>query len=523
MNTPIQVLENLEHSFVSDSLQIEYQELASELSDRELFILTNRILPASTEAKTLQEVADKFSITREAIRLNENRLLAKIEELKTLKLDFSLSVAHQLKEAFGALTPVSYVPPSLIHLLATPHGSLVRFLAAGYPIVKSRRSSEFEAGVFAFRSESADVRAFIKDAISRCESNDAEIVDAAELEKALIQSGIAEWVAQRLLSTSSEIGSFDSRRFLIPDSLNEKFKLFLRLQGTPQTPEDSLAFLSSMGKVNIRSLKNAISTDDEISKVTANSYALKIWGMSEFNSLLESVEDFLILNGLTALNVLQDALHAKFAAKRSSVAMYAQMHPKFVYSNGFVRLRMSDEPVPYGLNIEQESSCFRSEDSWCWRVIVNNDVLRGSGIAIPKALAEFVGLAPDGLRIFSHDLGDISFTWRGIYPTVSALRTIAEKFGTVEGDYLFLTFNKEVNNVTLDKRDGFNSELDAEINIVNYLSATKSETAEIAIQRAFDTKLSGQALWDFLEMRAEVTNDRDLNWIIDQRRSAKIN
>ncbi len=52
------------------------QEFAQTLSERERYILSERLI--AQEPKTLQEIANRFGVTREAIRLNEKGLVKKI-------------------------------------------------------------------------------------------------------------------------------------------------------------------------------------------------------------------------------------------------------------------------------------------------------------------------------------------------------------------------------------------------------------------------------------------------------------
>jgi len=58
--------------------QQKLQEFARNLSERERVILEQRLI--ADEPKTLQEIADQFGVTREAIRLNEKALVERIRK-----------------------------------------------------------------------------------------------------------------------------------------------------------------------------------------------------------------------------------------------------------------------------------------------------------------------------------------------------------------------------------------------------------------------------------------------------------
>ncbi len=64
-------------------LRVALDNLKEKFSDKELFILENRLL--NDEPKTLQEIGDEWEVTREAVRQMEARLLKKIKtELTSL-------------------------------------------------------------------------------------------------------------------------------------------------------------------------------------------------------------------------------------------------------------------------------------------------------------------------------------------------------------------------------------------------------------------------------------------------------
>lgn len=65
-------------------LKAQLEELRPELSDREKIILEERLL--ADEPLTLQEIGEKYGITREAVRQMEARLMKKIKDRVTEKL-----------------------------------------------------------------------------------------------------------------------------------------------------------------------------------------------------------------------------------------------------------------------------------------------------------------------------------------------------------------------------------------------------------------------------------------------------
>jgi RNA polymerase sigma-32 factor len=70
--------ETLGNSQISHLVREKLQSLEPELSDKELYILKNRLL--SEETATLREIGEHFHITRERVRQIEARLLQKVRE-----------------------------------------------------------------------------------------------------------------------------------------------------------------------------------------------------------------------------------------------------------------------------------------------------------------------------------------------------------------------------------------------------------------------------------------------------------
>jgi len=73
-----QIDERLARGELQQIFHRQLKEFSKTLSERELAILNERLI--AEEPKTLQEIADRFGVTREAIRLNEKSLIARIKK-----------------------------------------------------------------------------------------------------------------------------------------------------------------------------------------------------------------------------------------------------------------------------------------------------------------------------------------------------------------------------------------------------------------------------------------------------------
>jgi RNA polymerase sigma-32 factor len=73
-----QIDEKLARGELQEIFNRKLEEFSRTLSERELVILNERLI--AEEPKTLQEIADQFKVTREAIRLNEKSLISRIKK-----------------------------------------------------------------------------------------------------------------------------------------------------------------------------------------------------------------------------------------------------------------------------------------------------------------------------------------------------------------------------------------------------------------------------------------------------------
>lgn len=81
----IPIDEQMGHAEMLSLLHEGIEDLKDSLNDRERELLEDRLL--SDEPLTLQEIGEKYGVTREAVRQMENRLMAKIRKILELRLE----------------------------------------------------------------------------------------------------------------------------------------------------------------------------------------------------------------------------------------------------------------------------------------------------------------------------------------------------------------------------------------------------------------------------------------------------
>jgi hypothetical protein len=131
--------------------------------------------------------------------------------------------------------------------------------------------------------------------------------------------------------------------------------------------------------------------------------------------------------------------HERFGIAPASVSMHATMNPLFVTANGTVRLRTYAEPYEPGTALTEPTNCFLVAGCWALRLLVDHDVLRGSGRSIPEEFAIYVGLQPFGTAGIPGPERHVHGRWAQ-YPAIDSTRLNVLNKDLAEGDAVFLGF-----------------------------------------------------------------------------------
>ena len=173
-------------------------------------------------------------------------------------------------------------------------------------------------------------------------------------------------------------------------------------------------------------------------------FGLRQWELEEYTSIEDELAQEIERQGGTAsVEHLVSTLTRNFGVSVSSVKAY-------IAGPNFVRTTGGDVAVPTKAisptqhrPIELTKKCYRTDGQCVYKVLVTEELLRGSGIGLPIAVATLIGSKPGDTRSFSADSGDVLVTWPSIRPTISSLRRPAEDLGASVGDYLFIEFDSQ--------------------------------------------------------------------------------
>ena len=496
--------------FLQDPLILEeFHSLLLALTERETVILNDRIMNQDGKNRTLDDVGKQFGVTREMIRQVEKKMMTELIHNSAKRFPRSHECASLLTKLVGPVLPISFLGQDLVNNLTTPAGSFIRTIAGGYRI---NTSTDSPISAIYLKSTLNSVSKLLNMAIDNTQQQSGALATHDEVVKRLVAMGMQEWASSEIAASWPGFVRIASIVTQIPTSMDRKAHLFLQISGTPQTIESIFDFCSSYGRTNMRSLKNAVAANTEIMRVTATEFGLSIWGMERFTTLLDVMEKFITQHGETPIEILVSNLVKQYKVNANSIVFYSHLHPRFVNDNGIVRLRTTDEPVDAGRSIEFTSSCLRNAHSWTWRIQVDKELLRGSGLPIPRGLATEIGLEPNDTKVFSTKSESVTFRWKGLNPTVSTLKRFCSEFGLDINDYLFLNFDFQNLSISVEPRKYLSptSKTNAKEALRGYLCALDGEDWISASQRAFGIQLRGQPLIDFLEMRSQATEDDTL-------------
>lgn len=399
------------------------------LSERDQDILRDRL---AADPETLEALAERHGITRERVRQIVNRLRRSFDESlesnaliieRTALARDAIGGIIDIRELnltlFAALPMVDYLPVELdepFFFLLFPEGWFVRY---------GEKSSWFVDE--ATRRTLTDVRTrALADGMPTEEFMDAvpALRAVEELPTFLAAIGLQE---------------IDGEVMARNLSLNERAVRLLRRTGSPVEFDDIVDVLQAAAQV--RSLRNALLTDDRIVRVDKDTFALAEWGLAAYSTVRDLMRQELeAAGGEARIADIRDRLTARFDIKASSIDAYAKGSEFVRVSPGVIRLRGEHEGVEdLERPLHSLRGCVRIGRRWALRVEVTASLLKGFSLLLPSGMGPHFGVPQGESATLPTDRsGDISVVRRGLQDNIGRLRWVAQEMGLGEGDVLFV-------------------------------------------------------------------------------------
>jgi hypothetical protein len=402
------------------------------MDERQQAIARDRLY--AVDRVTLDELAQRFSVTRERIRQIERDLRDHVEAWLNGPEAVAL-VAHVtwLRGRLGSAVPADDLAAAVpwhrgdLRSLGIPAWRFVRTLLTGY--------------------EQADGWLVAGGADELREKTRQLFADGprplAEAVSMVAQLGVREDVAERWILAVPQLRVLDQHVVPWPRNINDKAEAVLAVTKRPMAPEE---IQESIGEdYSLVGIRNQLTADDRFRRVDRNKYGLTRWGGDEYLGIREMIaREIERAGGEASVSTIVASLTSRYDVSESSVRAYSG-GPGFERTQrGWIRVAGTSptgeaEPYQPRKDVSETRRSFRSRDGrWWHRVDVNAEHLRGSGSPLPTGFAAYLGMAPGGQLTAATPSGDVVISWHN-QPTMGSIRNVLADFKAGEGDHVFLT------------------------------------------------------------------------------------
>ncbi|WP_154723579.1 hypothetical protein [Ilumatobacter coccineus] len=408
--------------------------LVGQFTGREEDILERLLAKGVRRVPTLAELGERHAVTGEAIRRMESRIKERLDSaLRTPAFESVTAHARTLREELGTAFPARVAPPEF---QPVAEGDLVdelfAYLSGPFVLVDQWFIDESLPG---------DLDGIVLAAFEQTADGYAAPLDAL----------LDELESMGLSRTSAESLTMEAPKFRVLGShvvrwrfLEDKIGGVLAATGRPHSVTE---LVDAIGADSERSVRNHLHESSYTKRLGKDRWGLANSDGEEYRSIVEHMLDELS-GGSQEIGRLAHSLHEAYGVSMNSINMYATMHPAFIADGGVVRVRPEDDPYVPDVSLELTGGCYVIDGVWAWSTVVDSDLLRGSGRAIPEAFAVHLGVSPG--REGSMMTGDrpTRFGW-SMRPYIGSLKWVADEHRLVEGDRLLV---RRATPSTLDVR-----------------------------------------------------------------------
>jgi hypothetical protein len=402
------------------------------LDDRQRAIARDRLY--AVQRATLDELAQRFSVTRERIRQIERDLRDHVESWLGGPEAVAL-MAHVtwLRGRLGSAVPADELAAVVpwhqgdLRSLGIPAWRFVRTLLTGYE----------QADGWLVAGGADDLREKTRQLFTDGPRPLGEAVGM------VTQLGVREDVAERWILAVPQLRVLDLHVVPWPRSINEKAEAVLAVTGRPMTPEEIQERIGE--DYSLVGIRNQLTADERFRRVDRNKYGLTRWGGDEYLGIREMIaREIERAGGEASVSTIVSSLTARYDVSESSVRAYSG-GPGFERTQrGWIRVAGTSpggeaEPYQPRKDVSETRRSFRSRDGrWWHRIDVNAEHLRGSGSPLPTGYAAYLGMAPGGQLTASTPSGDVVVSWHN-QPTMGSIRNVLADYEAGEGDHIFMT------------------------------------------------------------------------------------
>lgn len=388
---------------------------------RDAEILDRRIL--GDPRLTLDELGQELGVTRERARQLEQALLSSLRD--TLKKSDAWRVLRWVVDevaSSGSFFPRANLGNELVDRLAICLADLTAVDDA--LIHKDFRLPRL-----------ADIPRM---------ANKQALIDEAALVEILRESGVQDQWMPFAIEHIPGIRRCEGELVIWPSSMVDRAIAVLTVNGSPMDPAELADAIG--GEVSIRSLRQRLFGDPRVQRVSKDYVGLADWGGNAYTSVSELMISHIETHGPVALQDLCESLHQSFGTSSASVKMISAA-PAFLVRNGRIELRTAEHPFVPRAEPHRVAGLYRlSDDRLLLSLIVDRELLRGSGRAIAQEVAQHVGVFPGEQVTLHSDLHDVPISWSvrsHTGPQIGSIKPLLEESGAQLGQRVHLVIDRE--------------------------------------------------------------------------------
>jgi len=412
--------------------------------DKRLLDIANERIFAVEHAATLEELGGKLNITRERVRQLELKTLSKLQRFRNNEFLPVLRRAESLRDRLGSAVEIchSSIEDALCwvvedfneDIVERPFAKALLFWLAGpYQAYENWLLTDKELPKLTVA------------ALLDCRDEHGLIAHETAFE-IMNNLGVKSEYHDTWVKYLKKFLSFEKGLIYFHGSILEKAKSLLEYFARPMTVEEMLEFIDSD---NVRSVRQRLINDSRFWRINKqNEFVLAgSDGYDEYTGITdEIIQELEMCGGQASITHLIEKLSRIYGVKESSVVAYLST-PMFTKDeNGIVRIRDVENGINVPTNIEKNAACYLADDgTWCWRVKIDKDMMRGSGRLVPNAFAQQLGCDIDNKIEVLTEFGVITVSWSLTSTTgasIGSLRQILQNYDVVLGDYIFIKATK---------------------------------------------------------------------------------
>lgn len=407
-------------------------------------IIADRVT-VTGHAITLEMIGDRIGVTRERVRQLEKKALGHLERLRQAEFRPVLRRSQALAERLGVAVPVN--DDSIEGALDWVSDDLRNI--SGMDMSFAKALLLWLAGPYKVRHDWLLARKHLPrltlDALVDCQDERGLILDA-NVADALSRFGIKEPYHEAWIHRLRHFQRVEDGYIHFQGSVLEKARALIRYHGRPLTVEE---MIERIGSESIRSVRQRLIDDPGFWRINKQSQFVIAGtaGYDEYTGIAdEIVQEIEACGGQAPFEHLVEKLARVYGVKESSVIAYLNT-PMFSRDHDdIVRIRDASVRIDVTTDISRTAACYRNEhEIWFWRVLIDDNIARGSGRLVPNAFAQLLGCDLGQKIEVDSECGPITVSWPLASTTGAAIGSLRQAMAHCDaevGDYLFVRATK---------------------------------------------------------------------------------